>query len=99
MPNNEKVTLPIIIEVTEDQACWVGAWMNAQEVLGGPSMSLLEAIQRVFELGVDIAKEVTEVVIRERPEKAWEFEAYLREPSGFRMGWQSHKGKPPIGMP
>lgn len=95
----EKVTLPIIIEVTEDQACWVGAWMCANDVNGMPTVSLLEAIQQVFDLGVERAQQLAEVTMQEKPEEAWKFEAYLREPSAFRMGWQSHKGRPPIGMP
>lgn len=95
---SEKVTLPIVINVTEDQACWVGAWMCARELIGLPGMSLLEAIQQVFDLGVEQAQKVAEEVRLDKPEDAWKFEGYLREPSGFRIGWQSHAGKPPMRL-
>ena len=61
---NRKLSLT----VTEDEAAVVGRWMQSEE-----PMSLLDAIQRVFQLGVEVAKQA--------PEPEW-----WAEPT-FRMGW------------
>jgi len=95
---DEKVTLQIIIDVTEDQACWVGAWMCRNDNLGLPGMSLLEAIQKVFDLGVEHAQKQVEYFIAETPEVEWALNAYLREDSTYRAGWRSHINHQPMRM-